>query len=159
MEGADEDFKKRKKSIVFTDSDKLNKLREADDLLKRLYKVGERMNELQKKAEEIQYEQRNSNEFQMQLRRGTEATDLDKGLCNVLEAVEFDRKQELTRLVNKTESFKRRMENGAILGGEHQELKDLNIGVFDLDKKVTLGFQEVSRLTTKTKKVEQRQRE
>jgi hypothetical protein len=42
----------------------------------------------------------------------------------VLEMVEFDRKQELTRLRKKAEDFKRRAERGTRMIGDDEELRD-----------------------------------
>jgi hypothetical protein len=49
--------------------------------------------------------------------------------------VEFDRKQELTRLRKKAEDFKRRAERGTRMIGDDEELRDLLIGATDLEKK------------------------
>jgi hypothetical protein len=57
------------------------------------------------------------------------------GCVQVLEMVEFDRKQELTRLRKKADDFKRRAERGTRLIGDDEELRDLLIGAGDLEKK------------------------
>ena len=49
--------------------------------------------------------------------------------------VEFDRKQELTRLRKKADDFKRRAERGTRMLGDDEELRDLLIGAGDLEKK------------------------
>merc|ERR1712209_231321 len=68
-----------------------------------------------------------------------DAPDLEKGVTKVLEMVQFDRKQELARLIKKADDFKRRSQRGVKLDGDDEELRDMQIAAQDLEKKVGAG--------------------
>merc|ERR1712037_699278 len=87
------------------------------------------------------------------------APDLEKGVTKVLDMVQFDRKQELARLIKKADDFKRRSQRGVKLDGDDEELRDMQIAAQDLEKKVMKGFDEVARLQIKTENVVTRQKE
>ena len=89
----------------------------------------------------------------------SDAPDLEKGVTKVLDMVQFDRKQELARLIKKADDFKRRSQRGVKLDGDDEELRDMQIAAQDLEKKVMKGFDEVARLQIKTANVVTRQKE
>merc|ERR1712127_1079863 len=116
------------------------------------------MGALEKDSERIQQEQRTSNDFQIQVMKQSDAPDLEKGVTKVLEMVQFDRKQELGRLIKKADDFKRRSQRGVKLDGDDDELRDMQIAASDLEKKILRGFDEVARLQVKTEQVCVRQK-
>merc|ERR1712045_609050 len=160
LEGDEE--KKRKKSgpgVKMTTSDKHEQAKIIAELCQRLAYIDEKMAGLEKESERIQQEQRSSNDFQIQVMKKSDAPDLEKGVTKVLDMVQFDRKQELSRLLKKVDDFKRRLARGTKLDGDDDELRDLLIATGDLEKKTMKGFDEITRLQVKTENVVVRQKE
>ena len=156
----EEDKKQGKKSVAkMASTDKTEQAKLIAELVLRLNFITEKMCGLEKESEDIQQKQRNSNEFQIQIMKKSDAPDLEKGVTKVLEMVQFDRKQELGRLLKKAEDFKRRMTRGTKMDGDDDELRDLLIATGDLEKKTLKGFEEIARLQVKTEKVVVRQKE
>ena len=158
LEG-DEDKKKKKPSVKMTTSDKHEQAKIIAELCQRLAYIDEKMKALETESETIQQAQRTSNDFQIQVMKQSDAPDLEKGVTKVLEMVQFDRKQELARLIKKADDFKRRSQRGVKLDGDDEELRDMQIAAQDLEKKVMKGFDEVARLQIKTENVVTRQKE
>merc|ERR1711973_708443 len=124
----EEDQKKGKKSVSkMATSDKHDQAKLTAELCHRLTFIAERMAALEKESEDIQQKQRTSNEFQIQVMKKSDAPDLEKGVTKVLDMVQFDRKQELSRLLKKVDDFKRRLARGTKLDGDDDELRDLLI--------------------------------
>ena len=156
----EEDQKKGKKSVSkMATSDKHDQAKLTAELCHRLTFIAERMAALEKESEDIQQKQRTSNEFQIQVMKKSDAPDLEKGVTKVLDMVQFDRKQELSRLLKKVDDFKRRLARGTKLDGDDDELRDLLIATGDLEKKTLKGFEEIQRLQVKTENVVVRQKE
>jgi len=156
----EEDQKKTKKSVAkMSSTDKNEQARIIAELCQRLSYINEKMAALEKESENIQQKQRESNEFQIQIMKKSDAPDLEKGVTKVLDAVQFDRKQELSRLIKKAEDFKRRHARGTKMDGDDDELRDLLIATGDLEKKTLKGFDEIARLQIKTETVVVRQKE
>lgn len=156
----DEDQRKAKKSVSkMATSDKNEQARLTAELCHRLTFIAEKMAALEKESEDIQQKQRTSNEFQIQVMKKSDAPDLEKGVTKVLDMVQFDRKQELSRLLKKVDDFKRRLARGTKLDGDDDELRDLLIATGDLEKKTLKGFDEIQRLQVKTENVVVRQKE
>ena len=156
----EEDQKKGKKSVSkMATSDRNEQQRLTAELCHRLTFIAEKMASLEKESEDIQQKQRTSNEFQIQVMKKSDAPDLEKGVTKVLDMVQFDRKQELSRLLKKVDDFKRRLARGTKLDGDDDELRDLLIATGDLEKKTMRGFDEIQRLQVKTENVVVRQKE
>ena len=158
LEG-DEERKKKKSGVKMTTSDKHEQAKIIAELCQRLAYIDEKMKGLETESETIQQAQRTSNDFQIQVMKQSDAPDLEKGVTKVLEMVQFDRKQELARLIKKADDFKRRSQRGVKLDGDDEELRDMQIAAQDLEKKVMKGFDEVARLQIKTENVVTRQKE
>jgi len=158
--GLQEDDRKAKKSVAkVTSTDKNEQAKLIAELCQRLAFINEKMAALEKESEDIQQKQRTSNEFQIQVMKKSDAPDLEKGVTKVLDMVQFDRKQELTRLMKKADDFKRRLARGTKMEGDDEELRDLLIATGDLEKKTLRGFDEIARLQVKTENVVVRQKE
>jgi len=158
--GLQEEDRKAKKSVAkMASTDKTEQAKIVAELCQRLADISEKMGALEKESEEIQQKQRNSSEFQIQVMKKSDAPDLEKGVTKVLDMVQFDRKQELSRLIKKAEDFKRRHARGTKMDGDDEELRDLLIATGDLEKKTMKGFDEITRLQTKTETVVVRQKE
>jgi len=155
----EEDQKRAKKMSKMTSTDKNEQARIIAELCQRLADINEKMAGLEKESEDIQQKQRTSNEFQIQVMKKSDAPDLEKGVTKVLDMVQFDRKQELSRLIKKAEDFKRRHARGTKMDGDDDELRDLLIATGDLEKKTLKGFDEIARLQIKTETVVVRQKE
>ena len=136
-----------------TTSDKHEQAKIIAELCQRLAYIDEKMKALETESETIQQAQRTSNDFQIQVMKQSDAPDLEKGVTKVLDMVQFDRKQELARLIKKADDFKRRQARGVKLDGDDEELRDMQIAAQDLEKKVMKGFDEVARLQIKTENV------
>merc|ERR1711892_1301844 len=158
--GLQEEDRKAKKSVAkMTSTDKNEQAKIIAELCQRLAEINEKMGALEKESEDIQQKQRASNEFQIQVMKKSDAPDLEKGVTKVLDMVQFDRKQELSRLIKKAEDFKRRHTRGTKMDGDDDELRDLLIATGDLEKKTLKGFDEIARLQIKTETVVVRQKE
>merc|ERR1712106_362303 len=158
--GLQEEDRKAKKSVAkMTSTDKNEQAKIIAELCQRLADINEKMGALEKESEDIQQKQRASNEFQIQVMKKSDAPDLEKGVTKVLDMVQFDRKQELSRLIKKAEDFKRRHTRGTKMDGDDDELRDLLIATGDLEKKTLKGFDEIARLQIKTETVVVRQKE
>ena len=140
-------------------SDKNEQAKLTAELCQRLTYIAEKMAALEKESEDIQQKQRTSNEFQIQVMKKSDAPDLEKGVTKVLDMVQFDRKQELSRLLKKVDDFKRRLNRGTKLDGDDDELRDILLATGDLEKKTLKGFDEIARLQVKTENVVVRQKE
>lgn len=158
--GLQEDDRKAKKSVAkMSSTDKNEQAKIIAELCQRLAFINEKMGALEKESEDIQQKQRSSDEFQIQVMKKSDAPDLEKGVTKVLDMVQFDRKQELGRLIKKAEDFKRRHTRGTKMDGDDDELRDLLIATGDLEKKTLRGFDEIARLQIKTDTVVVRQKE
>ena len=158
--GLQEDDRKGKKSVSkMATSDKNEQAKLTAELCQRLTYIAEKMAALEKESEDIQQKQRTSNEFQIQVMKKSDAPDLEKGVTKVLDMVQFDRKQELSRLLKKVDDFKRRLNRGTKLDGDDDELRDILLATGDLEKKTLKGFDEIARLQVKTENVVVRQKE
>eukprot|EP00092_Neocalanus_flemingeri_P008170 GFUD01008810.1.p1 GENE.GFUD01008810.1~~GFUD01008810.1.p1 ORF type:complete len:981 (+),score=281.44 GFUD01008810.1:365-2944(+) len=156
----EEDQRRGKKSVAkMASTDKNEQVRIIAELVQRLNYINDKMAALEKESEDIQQQQRGSNEFQIQVMKKSDAPDLEKGVTKILDMVQFDRKQELTRLIKKAEDFKRRHTRGTKMDGDDDELRDLLIATGDLEKKTLKGFDEIARLQIKTETVVVRQKE
>ena len=157
--GLQEEEGKKKSVSKMATSDKNEQAKLTAELCNRLTYIAEKMAALEKESEDIQQKQRTSNEFQIQVMKKSDAPDLEKGVTKVLDMVQFDRKQELSRLLKKVDDFKRRLARGTKLDGDDDELRDLLIATGDLEKKTMKGFDEITRLQVKTENVVVRQKE
>ena len=157
--GLEGDEDKKKKKAVMATSDKHEQAKIIAELCARLAYIDEKMKGLEEESERIQQVQRTSNDFQIQVMKQSDAPDLEKGVTKVLDMVQFDRKQELARLIKKAEDFKRRGQRGVKLDGDDDELRDMQIAAGDLEKKIMRGYDEMTRLQVKTENVVVRQKE
>merc|ERR1719270_1096923 len=157
--GLQDDDQKKKSVTKMASTDKGEQKKLSEELCKRLTFIAEKMAALEKESEDIQQKQRTSNEFQIQVMKKSDAPDLEKGVTKVLDMVQFDRKQELSRLLKKVDDFKRRLNRGTKLDGDDDELRDILLATGDLEKKTLKGFDEIARLQVKTENVVVRQKE